>query len=685
MITEKNFQNKFAGKGHPEKDLFDFFESKEETKNLMNSIPPVIFIRRAEAGFPVEFASANAANLGYEVADFKDGKLLYADIIHPEDLDAFNFAVISNSERGIKDYTLEYRILTKNGELRWVEDRTLIQYGKNGRISRYIGIVSDVSGRRKLAEKLEQEKKKFTSLLNSSRDAIIILEKDGKLLVVNEEACRRLGYSEEEFLKLNPGKIDPRYESQFQRVVKKVHLAGKAVFESTHLKKDGTPIPVEVEAQLMDYEGRDTVLTVSRDISEQKKIIKELSSSLKVSKVLKSVVNGSPVIVYLSSPREPHPVEFITENISLFGYQADSFTSGKFAYENIIHPLDLERVRENFFRNYTEGRTDFTQEYRILAASGEVRWVNERKFIHVDEKGEVEYLHGTVMDITETRQSKDFLRLQRDFGSTLASVDEIQEIIRQLLEMTLEIEPLDSGCIYLIEEDSENLKLKTCKGFSQSFVKSASEFGKTSGFLNLLRIGKPVYRQFFEIKNLASLEAPKEEKLRATALIPVSSGSRFTAAMQLSSHKADEIPEMARKQIETIALELGSEIRRIKEKAELQQTSSDFQALFKSIKDFILIVNLEGCIVHSNPALRKRLSYTEKELLGKNILSFHPQNRVLEAAKNFSEVLEGKTSVYNVPFITKEGTEIFAETRFSRGSWKGQEVLIALSRQRNSD
>lgn len=76
-----------------------------------------------------------------------------------------------------------------------------------------------------------------------------------------------------------------------------------------------------------------------------------------------------------------------------------------------------------------------------------------------------------------------FSSLQRDLGSTLDSVDEIQEIIRQLLEMTLEIEPLDSGSIYLLEEDSENLKLKTCKGFSQSFVKSASEFGKTLDFL----------------------------------------------------------------------------------------------------------------------------------------------------------------------------------------------------------
>ncbi|WP_394326056.1 PAS domain-containing protein [Methanosarcina horonobensis] len=87
-------------------------------------------------------------------------------------------------------------------------------------------------------------------------------------------------------------------------------------------------------------------------------------------------------------------------------------------------------------------------------------------------------------------------------------------------------------------------------------------------------------------------------------------------------------------------------------------------------------------MLYSNPAFRKHLSYTEKELLGKNILSFHPHNRVLEAAKSFSEILEGKTFLYSLPFVTREGSEIFAETRFSRGSWRGQEVMIALARSK---
>lgn len=654
-------------------------------KIFLESIPQVIFIRKAEAGFPVELASANISNLGYEPAEFKAGKILYTDIVHPEDLEAFNFGAISNSERGIRDYTLEYRILTRGGKVSWVEDRTLIQYGKNGRISRYVGIVSDITARRELAEKLEQREQKLSSLLNSSSNITIILDRSGKILEINEAACNSLGYDREELLKLTPENIDTRYGNQFSRQVKKIDKEKKITFETTYLKKDGGSIPVEVNAHLMDYGGKTALLIVARDISEQKQVKKDLLSSHRINKVMESIISGSPVIVFLSSPKEKRPVEFITENVILFGYSAEAFISGELTYEDILHPLDIEKVRDNLFRNYTEGRNYFFQEYRILTASGEVRWVQERTFIHSDEKGDIEYLYGTVIDVTENRQRSDFLRLHRDVGTALTSTDELQEILKRLLDLALEVEPMDSGCIYLMDESIGELKLKVCKGLSPAFVKAASGFGKVQGLLNLLRIGKPVYRQYFEIKKMVSLEAPLEEKLRQTAFFPIISGDRFVAVMQLSSHKADEISETARKQLETIALELGYEISRIKEKAELQEVSSDFQGLFKSIRDFIFIVNHEGCILYSNPAFRKHLSYTEKELLGKNILSFHPQNRVLEAAKNFSDVLDGKTSLYNLPFVTREGAEIFAETRFSRGSWRGHEVLIALSRPRSAE
>lgn len=607
---------------------------------------------------------------------------MYADIVHPEDLEAFNFGVISNSERGIKDYALEYRILTRSGKVRWVEDRTLIQYGKNGRISRYFGIVSDITARRELAEQLEQEEKKFSFLLNSASNIIVILDRSGKFLETNEAACTSLGYSREEMLKLNPANIDTRYGNHFSRQVKKIYKEKKVAFETTYLKKNGASIPVEVEAHLMEYEGKNAILIVAKDISEQKQTKKDLLHSQKVNKVMESVISSSPLVVFLSSPKEKRPVEFITENVIHFGYPAGDFTSGKLTYEDIIHPLDIEKVRDNLFRNYTEGKNDFFQEYRILTASGEVRWVNEQMFIHSDEKGDVEYLYGTVVDITEKRQSSDFLRFYLATDTALTSTDEPQEILSQFLDLALEVEPLDSGCIYIMDEGIGELKLKTCRGLSPAFMKAISSFGKTQGLANLIRIGKPVYRQYFEIKKMVSLETPPEEKLRATAFLPIFSGARFAAVMQLSSHKADEIPETARKQIEIIALKLGNEIGRIKEKAELQQTSSDFQGLFKSIKDFIFIVDHEGCILHSNPAFNKHLSYTEKELLGKNILSFHPQNRVLEAAKNFSEILAGKTSLYSLPFVTREGVEISAETRFSRGLWRGQEALIALARPR---
>ncbi|MCQ1537057.1 PAS domain S-box protein [Methanosarcina sp. KYL-1] len=658
----------------------DFFETDEELKAFLDRIPSVIFVRKAEAGFPVEFATANVSVFGYEAADFRDGKILYADIVHPEDLEAFNFAVISNSERGIRDYTLEYRVLTKGGELRWVADRTLIRYGKNGRISRYLGIVSDVTKRRELEQRLDQEKKKFRYLLDSGVDAVIIHDRDGNILEANEESCRLFGYSREEILKLSASDVDRRYGNYVPKLMKKIYQEGKAVFSAVHTRRDGSAVSIEVNACIMEYEGKTAVLAVVKDISEKKQALEDLLHALRVKKVLETVVNNSPVIVFLSGPSEQRPMEFISENISQFGYPAEDFSSGKLAYADIVHPLDLEKVRDTFFRSYKEGRTDFTEEYRVLTGAGDVRWVEERTFIELDEDGDIEYLYGFIMDVTDRRQNADFLRLRFDFGSALASGDELNETLRQLLDMALEIEPLDSGCLYILDWDSGEMKLKLYKGLSPGFAKAASGFEKNSGMARLLQIGKPVYRHFSELSTMAGLKAPPGEKLRAAAFIPLTYRNRVQGVLQLTSHLADELPETARNQLETIAFELGTAIGRIGEKTELRQTSSDLQGLFNSLKDFILIVDQEGCIVHSNPAFRKRLGYPEKELRGKNILSLHPHRKVLEAAKNFSEILDGKTSLYSMPFVDKEGLEVPAETWFSRGSWRGQEVLIALAR-----
>ena len=70
-----------------------------------------------------------------------------------------------------------------------------------------------------------------------------------------------------------------------------------------------------------------------------------LKMALEVQKVLWTVINNSPAVVFLWRNEDKWPADFVTENVSQLGYSAEDFTSGKILYGDIIHREDIDRVR----------------------------------------------------------------------------------------------------------------------------------------------------------------------------------------------------------------------------------------------------------------------------------------------------------------------------------------------------
>ncbi len=90
-------------------------------------------------------------------------------------------------------------------------------------------------------------------------------------LNVNEQACKSLGYSREELCKMRIFDIDPAVSVEdlndlWQKVLEK----GVFTFESTHRRKDGTTFPVEITANLLEFEGKKYSISFVRDITSQK-------------------------------------------------------------------------------------------------------------------------------------------------------------------------------------------------------------------------------------------------------------------------------------------------------------------------------------------------------------------------------------------------------------------------------
>ena len=120
----------------------------------------------------------------------------------------------------------------------------------------------------------------YRTLFQTAGDAISINDLEGRVLEVNEEACRRLGYTRNELLHLTVSDVTaPEYVARRPELLERLRAAGHLVFETELVTRDGRIIPTECSSRLMDFQGRPAVLSIARDISERKAAEKSLRES----------------------------------------------------------------------------------------------------------------------------------------------------------------------------------------------------------------------------------------------------------------------------------------------------------------------------------------------------------------------------------------------------------------------
>ncbi len=117
---------------------------------------------------------------------------------------------------------------------------------------------------------------RYRTLFNAAADAIFINDLEGRMLEVNEEACRLLGYAPEELLHLAVSDVvTPESAARRPEILKQLQTTGHLVFVTELVTRDGRIIPTECSSRLMDLldlHGRSAVLSIVRDITERKRV-----------------------------------------------------------------------------------------------------------------------------------------------------------------------------------------------------------------------------------------------------------------------------------------------------------------------------------------------------------------------------------------------------------------------------
>ena len=205
---------------------------------------------------------------------------------------------------------------------------------------RLIAFIRDITKRKEAEKKLRKARKMFASLFNSSPEATLYHDKEGRIININPRFTELFGYTPEEIIgrKIDEGMIYPENKIEEGERLTKNGLTFKGIseYETIRKKKDGTLIPVIISAApvIVDKKPQGT-LALYRDITERKKAEETLRKS---QQEFAAVFNSSPeALVYVDE--NANIVNINPRFTELFGYTLEEI-KGKNINGGLIHPPD---------------------------------------------------------------------------------------------------------------------------------------------------------------------------------------------------------------------------------------------------------------------------------------------------------------------------------------------------------
>ena len=295
--------------------------------------------------------------------------------------------------------------ITKDGRTvicEWVHTALV---AANGQVVSAASMALDITERRRAELALTESEALYRSLFTLAPSGVVLLDEEGTILTFNDQACRQLGYTREEFSSLTLADINrPEHDQKdIRRQLNHVAEVGEDEFETSHRTKAGDIRSILVRSRLIHSGVPKHYLAVWQDISQRKRAEEALRESEERFRVM---ADGSPVILWVANALGEN--QFVNRTYrEYYGATVDELEGDK--WQNFLHPEDARR--------YIECRTSaareqkpFRGEARVRNRDGEWRWVESYAQPRFTTTGEFLGHVGIAIDVTARRQMETALR-----------------------------------------------------------------------------------------------------------------------------------------------------------------------------------------------------------------------------------------------------------------------------------
>lgn len=261
------------------RDISEQEIQKRRFETLTNNIRGLFYYRENDPSWPMEVVEGDIEeSFGYSATELESQAVSWGDLIHPEDEDLV-WDTIQNAVAGDGVFDLSYRILDKEGRIKFVIERGHVVYNPDGTIDGIEGLILDVTEQQEQRHELEWK----TRAMDEAPIGIVISdpsEKENPLIYVNSHFSELTSYAEDEILGVNCRFLQgPLTSTEPVQQMREAIAAEEPVeVELLNYRKDGTPFWNQVhispiydeEDQLTHFVGFQNNVTTR--VEQQKRI-----------------------------------------------------------------------------------------------------------------------------------------------------------------------------------------------------------------------------------------------------------------------------------------------------------------------------------------------------------------------------------------------------------------------------
>ena len=428
----------------------------EKFRSLVNHIPGVIYRCLGDEFLSLEFFSDEIEKLtGYPREYFVQNRQYgFSKLVHDEDREKVR-KTIRHALAEKEKFEIEYRILKKNGELRWVFESGQGIYEAANQISYVDGCIFDITARKKTEaalEKSEDEVKRLALVAHNTTNSVLITDTDQKITWVNEGFTRISGYTLEEVRdkKIGYSLEGPEIDLENQKRIRHA-LDNKLAYNEEFISynKNGEAVWLKVDCQpLFDENGKHLgFMAIENDITRRKTAQKQQEELL----ARLTLATDSAAIAIWEIDLSNNHVIWDERMYSIYGYPPDTQMSLYKIFFTSVHPEDVEMMNTIIGELLSRKKEINGAVYRIILPDGQIRNIESHAIIKKSETGRMLSLIGTNRDITDQILVQEKIKTQNKVLREIAFIQS-HEVRRPLANILAVIEILkNSGSINDLE------------------------------------------------------------------------------------------------------------------------------------------------------------------------------------------------------------------------------------------